>query len=209
MIAMWAWLVLFLLGAYHGLNPAMGWLFAVALGLQEKTSKAVINSLMPLGLGHLLSVAVVVGLAQAARFALPLGTVRILAAVALVTFGIYRLVRRRHPRWVGMRVNARDLTFWSFLMASAHGAGLMVLPVVLKMPPMAAGLGHHLHAFQDPMTAVVATLVHTAGYVSVTGATAVLVYHKFGLAMLRTAWVNLDLLWASALMAAGCLALVI
>jgi hypothetical protein len=91
-IAMWPWLVLFLLGAYHGLNPAMGWLFAVALGLQEKTAKAVINSLMPLGLGHLLSVAVVLGLAQAARFALRLGTVRIVAAVALVTFGIYRLV---------------------------------------------------------------------------------------------------------------------
>ena len=78
---MWVWSVLFLLGAYHGLNPAMGWLFAVALGLQEKTGKAVVNSLLPLGLGHLPSVALVVGVAQAARFALPLGTVRILAAM--------------------------------------------------------------------------------------------------------------------------------
>jgi hypothetical protein len=102
--AMWVWPLLFLLGAYHGLNPAMGWLFAVALGLQEKTGRAVINSLLPLGLGHLISVALVVGVAQAVRFRLPLDNVRMLAAAVLIAFGVYRCVRRnRHPRWVGMR----------------------------------------------------------------------------------------------------------
>ena len=142
MTNMWAWLVLFLLGAYHGLNPAMGWLFAVALGLQEKTGRAVIHSLVPLGLGHLISVAVVVGMAEVARFALPAGAVRILAAITLITFAVYRFLRRRHPRWVGMRVDARDLALWSFLMASAHGAGLMLLPFVVTHPQLAMPAGH-------------------------------------------------------------------
>jgi hypothetical protein len=217
-IAMWPWLVLFLLGAYHGLNPAMGWLFAVALGLQEKSSKAITNSLMPLGLGHLLSVAVVVGLAQAAQFALPLGTVRISAAVALVTFAIYKLVRRRHPRWVGMRVNARDLTFWSFLMASAHGAGLMLLPFVLSnsMQAMAVGHDHHM-MFANAMPSQSGMTMqwwfpiglHTLGYLSVTAALALVVYHKLGVAVLCRAWFNLDLLWIGALLAMGILTLVI
>jgi hypothetical protein len=217
-IAMWPWLVLFLLGAYHGLNPAMGWLFAVALGLQEKSSKAITNSLMPLGLGHLLSVAVVVGLAQAAQFALPLGTVRISAAVALVTFAIYKLVRRRHPRWVGMRVNARDLTFWSFLMASAHGAGLMLLPFVLSnsMQAMAVGHDHHM-MFANAMPSQSGMTMqwwfpiglHTLGYLSATAALALVVYHKLGVAVLCRAWFNLDLLWIGALLAMGILTLVI
>ena len=218
MIAMWSWLVLFLLGAYHGLNPAMGWLFAVALGLQEKSSRAITNALMPLGLGHLLSVAVVVGLAKAAQFALPLGTVRILAAIALVIFAIDKLVRRRHPRWVGMRVNARDLTFWSFLMASAHGAGLMLLPFVLSnsMQAMPVGHDHHMMLASAMPSQTGMTMrwclpigLHTLGYLSATTALALVVYHKLGVAVLRRAWVNLDLLWIGALLATGILTLVI
>jgi hypothetical protein len=217
-IAMWSWLVLFLLGAYHGLNPAMGWLFAVALGLQEKSSRAITNALMPLGLGHLLSVAVVVGLAKAAQFALPLGTVRILAAIALVIFAIDKLVRRRHPRWVGMRVNARDLTFWSFLMASAHGAGLMLLPFVLSNSMQAMPVGHDHHMMlasampsQTGMTMRWCLLIglHTLGYLSATTALALVVYHKLGVAVLRRAWFNLELLWIGALLATGILTLVI
>ena len=218
MIAMWSWLVLFLLGAYHGLNPAMGWLFAVALGLQEKSSRAITNALTPLGLGHLLSVAVVVGLAKAAQFALPLGTVRILAAIVLVTFAIDKLVRRRHPRWVGMRVNARDLTFWSFLMASAHGAGLMLLPFVLSnsMQAMPVGHDHHMMLASAMPSQTGMTMrwclpigLHTLGYLSATTALALVVYHKLGVAVLRRAWVNLDLLWIGALLATGILTLVI
>jgi hypothetical protein len=214
---MWIWLLLFLLGAYHGLNPAMGWLFAVALGLQEKTDKAVIHSLLPLGLGHLMSVALVVGVAQAMRFALPLGTVRIVAATVLVAFAIYRFVRRHHPRWVGMRVNSRELTLWSFLMASAHGAGLMLLPFVLSIPHQAMPGGHH-HMIMagalsaTPMGATQGWFLvglHTLGYLLVTALLALVVYHKFGLAFLRRAWFNLDLLWVGALLAMGVLTLVI
>jgi uncharacterized membrane protein len=100
---MWAWL-LFLLGAYHGVNPAMGWLFAVSLGMQEKNGRAVVQALLPLGVGHLLSVGLVVGAALLAQLTLPLKAVKIVAALILIGFGLYRLIRRRHPRWVGMQV---------------------------------------------------------------------------------------------------------
>jgi len=217
--AMWVWPFLFLLGAYHGLNPAMGWLFAVALGLQEKTGRAVINSLLPLGLGHLISVALVVGVAQAARFRLPSGNVRILAATVLIAFGVYRFVRRnRHPRWVGMRVGSRDLALWSFLMASAHGAGLMLLPFVLTypQPPTPA---RHVHpmmlasAMQTPSSATTQWWfpvgLHTLGYLLATALLALVVYHQLGVAFLRRAWFNLDLLWVGALLAMGILTLAI
>jgi hypothetical protein len=214
---MWTLPALFLLGAYHGLNPAMGWLFATALGLQEKTGKAVIHSLLPLGLGHLISVAVVVGVAQVARFTLPLGIVRILAAMALVAFGVYRFLSRRHPRWVGMRVSPGDLVLWSFLMASAHGAGLMLLPFVLTngVPPMATGHVHHMmpSGFLDASSMTTqwwsAVGLHTLGYLLVTAALALAVYHKLGVAVLRRAWFNLEVLWVGALIAMGILTLAV
>lgn len=216
MNAMWHWMALFLLGAYHGLNPAMGWLFAVALGLQEKTGKAVVNSLLPLGTGHLISVGVVLGVAQAVRFALPLSTVRILAGTALIGFGIYRLVRRRHPRWVGMRVGSRDLTLWSFLMASAHGAGLMLLPFVLTQPQaMPDAHAHHMMASTmqfasgSTMQWWFPVAIHTAGYLLATAALALIVYYRVGIAVLRRAWFNFDLLWVGALVAAGILTLMV
>jgi hypothetical protein len=209
---------LFLLGAYHGLNPAMGWLFAVALGLQERTGRAVVNSLLPLGLGHLLSVAAVVGIALMAQLTFPIGTVKILAASALIGFGLYRLVRRRHPRWVGMRVGSHDLTLWSFLMASAHGAGLMLLPFIMGgyHQAMPSGHEHHLMAVGDisisPGMAAqwwFPVGLHTLGYLLATAALALVVYHKVGVAVLRRAWFNLELLWVGALLAAGILILVI
>ena len=101
-------------------------------------------------------------------------------AVALVGLGVYKLIRSRHFRWGGMQVGFRDLTIWSFLMASAHGAGLMVLPVVLAGPH-----AHHHAASQGAASGVWATLIHTLGYFTVTAAVALLVYQKFGLAMLR------------------------
>jgi hypothetical protein len=205
----WGWPALFALGAFHGINPGMGWLFAVALGMQEKSIRAVIKSLVPITLGHAIAIAVVLLLAAFIQVVLPLNYVKISVASALVAMGLYRIVRSRHFQWGGMQVGFAGLTFWSFLMASAHGAGLMVLPVVLKMPPMGAEAGHHMHAFQDPLTVVMATVVHTAGYLIVTAATAVIVYQKFGLALLRTAWINLDVVWACALIATGCLALIV
>jgi hypothetical protein len=194
----------------------MGWLFAVALGLQEKNGKAVIHSLLPLGLGHLASVAAVVGVAQVVRFTLPLGTVRILAAASLLGFGLYRLLRRRHPRWVGMRVNSRELALWSFLMASAHGAGLMLLPFVLTspQPAMPAGHMHHVMMASAMPTSVSAAWwlpvgLHTLGYLLATASLALVVYYKVGVAVLRRAWFNLDLLWVGALLGMGILTLVI
>ena len=124
------WLML-LLGAYHGLNPGMGWLFAVALGMQEQKGSAVARSLVPIALGHALAIGSVVLAAAFLGMTLPLAAIRYSVAVILVGLGIVCLVRHQHPRWVRMRVDFKDLTVWSFLMASAHGAGLMVVPVLL------------------------------------------------------------------------------
>jgi hypothetical protein len=195
---------LFLLGAYHGIYPGMGWLFAVARGMQEHRTRAVAWSLPPIALGHALSIGVVVLIVELSQMALPLTYIRIAVAVALVGLGVYKLIRSRHFRWGGMQVGFRELTIWSFLMASAHGAGLMVLPVVLAGPH-----AHHHIASQGAASGVWATLIHTLGYFSVTAAVALLVYQKFGLAMLRQSWFNLDLIWAIALVVTGCIALLV
>jgi hypothetical protein len=194
----WRWATLFLLGAYHGINPGMGWLFAVALGMQEKSSRAVLRSLLPISLGHAIAIGVVVLIAGIIQMILPLKYVKIAVAAALITLGVYRIIRSRHFRFGGMQVGFRQLTVWSFLMASAHGAGLMVLPVVMPMTP------EHHHA---GMTGIGATLVHTAGYLVVTATVALIVYRKLGLALLRTTWLNLDLVWAVALIATGVVAM--
>jgi hypothetical protein len=204
----WVWPTLFLLGAYHGINPAMGWLFAVARGMQEKSRRAVGWSLAPIALGHGLAIALVIFLAALVGTFLPVQQIKILVAVLLFGLGVWRLVRSRHPRWGGMQVGFRDLTIWSFLMASAHGAGFMVLPVMLAVPD--SGQPAARHAMHPGPTGgllanLTATLVHTLGYLVITGLVAVLVYEKLGLALLRRAWVNLDLVWAAALIATGCL----
>jgi hypothetical protein len=197
-----AWATLFLLGAYHGVNPGMGWLFAVALGMQEHSTRAVVRSLVPITLGHAFAIGVVVLLAGLAEVVVPLNYVKYSVAALLVALGLYRIVRSRHFHWGGMQVGFLELTAWSFLMASAHGAGLMVLPVYLQMTQPA----HHMHGGAG-MTGVGATLVHTLGYLVVTALVAVIVYQKVGLAILRKAWFNLDLVWAVALIATGCVAL--
>jgi hypothetical protein len=204
---------LFLLGAYHGINPGMGWLFAVALGMQEKSSRAVWRALEPITAGHALAIGLVVALAGLVQAVLPANTLKLGVAVVLLAFGLYRLLRHRHPRYGGMQVSFGDLTLWSFLMASAHGAGLMVLPVLLRIT--GGGLAgdshdamHHVHrgALGGATTDLSAVLIHTLGYLLVTGFFAWLVYAKLGLALLRKAWLNLDLVWAAALVATGCLA---
>jgi hypothetical protein len=192
------------LGAVHGVNPAMGWLFAVALGLQEGRARAVWRALPPLALGHALAVAVVVALGAAVGRVLPPELLRYATAVVLLVFGIHRLLRgHRHPRFGGMRVGTRDLAVWSFLMATAHGAGLMVLPFVLEDAAPAGHAAHMAHAtvFTGEAAALAAAAVHAASYLVVTGVLAVIVYERLGLRMLRTAWINLDVLWALALIA--------
>ena len=192
------WSTLFLLGAYHGINPGMGWLFAVARGMQEHRTRAVAWSLPPIAIGHAISIAAMVLIARLAQVALPLPCIRIVVAVTLVGLGAYKLISSRHLRWGGMQVGFRELTIWSFLMASAHGAGLMVLPVVLAGPH-----AHHHGGAQGAVSGVWATLIHTLGYFTVTATLALLVYQKVGLAMLRRSWFNLDLIWAIALVVAG------
>jgi hypothetical protein len=199
------WLML-LLGAYHGFNPGMGWLFAVALGMQEQKGSAVARSLVPIALGHALAIGSVVLIAAFLGMTLPLIVIRYSVAVVLVGLGIFYLERHQHPRWVRMQVGFRDLTVWSFLMASAHGAGLMVVPVLLGSSAVEAQgqAGHnHLSPTASPLAGMLATCVHTIAYLAVTGLIAWVVYRKLGLALLRKAWFNFDLLWAAALVATG------
>jgi len=207
----WAWGALFALGAFHGINPGMGWLFAVALGMQEHRSGAVWRALIPLAAGHALAVAVALLVALAAETMFPDQSVRWPLALLLVALGISRLIRHRHPRWASMRVDMKRLTAWSFLMATAHCAGLMVLPIFLPMTatPQAVGATawHHVHAGitagSGLLVGLLATLVHAAGYLAVTALAAWIVYEKLGVGLLRRAWINLDLIWAGALIATG------
>ncbi len=204
------WMML-LLGAYHGINPGMGWLFAVALGMQEQKGSAVAKSLIPIAIGHALAIGSVLLVAAVLGMTVPLSAVRYFVAAILIGLGIYSLVRHQHARWVRMRVGFRDLTVWSFLMASAHGAGLMVVPVLLRSNTVEAQgqmAGHnHMAAVGSPLTAMLATGVHTIAYLAITGLFAWVVYRKLGLAILRKAWFNFDLIWAAALMTTGILTL--
>ena len=214
MKALWPWLVLVGLGAFHGINPGMGWLFAVALGLQEQSQRAVRRALLPIALGHAASIGVVVVAVSLLQAMLPEQLMRYLCAALLGAFGLWRLVRARHPRWVGMRVGFRDLMLWSFLMASAHGAGLMLVPLLLQWPAPDASHARLMAALwpqaaaTSPALVLAAVSVHTLSLFLVTSAIALLVYEKLGVAFLRHAWFNLDVLWAAALFIAGVLALV-
>jgi hypothetical protein len=204
-----SWLALAGLGAFHGLNPGMGWLFAVALGMQEKKRTAVWRALIPLTLGHVLAIAAAIAVAMAAGTALAPGMLRWPVALLLAGLGVRQLYRHVHPRWAAMRVGMGGLTLWSFLMASAHGAGLMVLPVFLSMTAVAGTPSCHARgASTQALAGAIATLVHGLGYLAVTALAAWIVVDRFGLGLLRKAWINLDVIWAAALILTGCLTLV-
>ncbi len=223
----WPWLALAGLGAYHGLNPAMGWLFAVALGLQERNRRAVLRALLPIALGHEASIALVVLLVGGLQLVAAPAVLRAAGAVVLVLFGLYKFLRpRSHPRWVGMRVTPPELALWSFLMSSAHGAGLMLAPFLLGWSQggeiaQALALQHggvEYAAFlatqqvalaADLLHWSAAAAVHVLGHLSVAATVALLVYEKLGVAILRRAWFNLDLLWAIALLVSAILILLV
>jgi len=206
---MWPWAALAFLGAVHGLNPGMGWLFAVARGLQERDRRAVWGALLPLAAGHALAIAAAIAVATVLGLAVPAEGLRWMVAATLLVFGLLRLRRHRHPRGMGMRVGSGDLTLWSFLMASAHGAGLMALPFVLSATATTAAVtGHGAHGAAAAAMAglshgaaagLLSTAAHTGGYLVVLVLTATLVYERLGLRLLRTAWINLDLIWSVAL----------
>jgi hypothetical protein len=207
----WAWTALAGLGAFHGINPAMGWLFAVALGLQRQSRAAVLWSLLPIALGHALSIAFTVAVLAGLRATLDLRVLQVGAALLLFAFGLYRLLAPHRARG-GMQVGARDLALWSFLMATGHGAGLMLLPVLLQLP-IGSDQAAHAHAGAATLgraagTALGAVVLHTLAMLAVATVIAIVVYDWVGLAFLRRGWINLDLLWALALIAAGALLLV-
>jgi hypothetical protein len=215
----WPWVALVLLGAYHGLNPAMGWLFALSLGLQEKRRWAVIGALVPIALGHAAAITLTILALRFVQHFLPMNILKWGVASILITLGLYRLFRASHPRGAGMRVGARDLFVWSFLMASVHGAGMMLLPVLMAQPmqgmkhSMAGGMPmipSSLNASLTATTIGLAVLIHTASMLAVAGILATLffeTYEKVGLRLLRHTWLNFDLLWAIALLVAGCVVL--
>ena len=200
----WPWAALVLLGAYHGINPGMGWLFAVARGLQEKSRKAVFSSLLPIAIGHEASIVVVVIAVSLTEQFVPPYLVRLIAALVLVSFGLYKLARpRSHPGGFGMRVGFAGLAGWSFLMSSAHGAGLMLAPVLLGLPVVSA-----YHSLSEiSLLAAAAASVHVAAMLVVMGVVAVVVYEKVGLGFLRRSWFNLDLGWSLVLIGSGAVTL--
>jgi len=202
-----SWLVLAGLGAFHGINPAMGWLFAVALGLHRRSRAVVLASLIPIALGHALAVGVVVAAAVALGTLVDQRALRLVSGVVLIGWAVYhRRYGSRHRARVGMRVGMVGLGLWSFLMASAHGAGLMLVPVLLPLAPHGSPAGHlgGQHVVGASLSAALAAIaVHSLATLAVTGVTALLVYDWIGLAFLRRGWINLDLLWTLALVVTG------
>jgi hypothetical protein len=202
--ALWPWLALAGLGVYHGVNPGMGWLFAVGRGLQERRRGAVLSALLPIAAGHELSIIVVVLAVALTQALTPPHTVRLLAALALICFGVYTLARpRSHPRGFGMRVGILGLGLGSFLMSSAHGAGLMLAPVLLGLP-VAEGF---TDLRQLGAAAALAATVHVAAMATTMALVAVVVYEKLGVGLLRRNWFNLDLVWSVVLLTTGAVTL--
>ncbi len=199
------------LGAFHGINPAMGWLFAVSLGLQRQAFGAVFSAAFYIAVGHIASLAVVAIALALPGYFIPIVWVRIASGIFLVGFGIYKLVLYyRHFRWVGMNVSGCDLVVWSFLMATSHGAGFMLAPIILNLEEEGAGasadLDHHAGLLDVTDTAAtwgIGLAVHTAAMLAVMLVIAAVVYKKLGLAFLRRGWLNVDLLWAAALILGG------
>jgi hypothetical protein len=214
-------IVMLAFGAYHGLNPGMGWLFALSLGLQRQSERAIWLALLPIAAGHALSLTAVAVLVVAGARFISTPVLEIATASILIAFGLYKVFNYyRHPRWVGMQVSLGDLTWWSFLMAMAHGAGLMIAPVILSMTQsagaadtvghMSAGAhaGHQNAAVMGlSLEITLGLLFHTLAMLAVMAFIAWVVYKKFGLRILRSHWINFDLIWAGALIVVGSIAL--
>jgi hypothetical protein len=199
--ALWPWFVLAGLGVFHGSNPAMGWLFAVALGLHRQSRKIVLLSWVPIAVGHAAAVATVLLVVLALGLVLDHASLRHVAAVILLGWALWHAMRgHRQRRRIGMQTGLAGLALWSFLMSSAHGAGLMLVPVLL---PLCASRPAHAAL---PVAAA-ALGVHTVAMLATITAVSVVVYDWFGLAILRWGWINFDLIWVGSLTACGLLLL--
>jgi hypothetical protein len=207
------WATLIALGAFHGLNPAMGWLFAVSNGMQHGSRRAVVRSLLPIAIGHELSIGLIAALVLGAGAIISPLALHLAAAAVLFAFGIFRFAKpRAHWRWTKMRVNDRELTLWSFLMSTAHGAGIMVAPVLIGLQGTGVASARAAHGDREYagllghiplLPSGVGILLHVGAMLLVMGVVAVVVYEKVGLEILRRAWINTDRLWASAFLLAG------
>jgi len=204
-----------LLGAYHGLNPAMGWLFAVGLGMQDRDWRSVLGALPPIAAGHELSITTVAALVVGVGALADPRPLQLGAAATLIGFGVFRFLKpRAHPRWTTMRVTRKELTWWSFLMSSAHGAGLMIAPVLLGTEGTETAHAHAGHAHDNPAAtmaltdAAMAITVHVGAMLAVMAVVALVVYDKLGLTFLRRAWINSNQFWAGAFVVAGAVTLV-
>jgi hypothetical protein len=198
---LWPWLAIAGLGLFHGLNPAMGWLFAVALGLHRASQRVLLLSLVPIALGHALAIALVLAAALALGALLDATMLRRLAAVLLVGWALWHALRGHRMRVrIGMQTGLAGLALWSFLMAGAHGAGLMLVPVVTPLC-LAAAPGPDLTA--SLALAAAAVGLHSLAMLATIGAVALVVYNLVGVAFLRRGWINLDLVWTAALLVCG------
>ena len=197
------WLVLIGLGAFHGLNPAMGWLFALALGLYRQSRQVVLVSLIPIALGHAASIAVVVYAVMGLGTTIAPATFRVASGVLLIAWGIYHLLfGHRHRLRIGLRTGLLGLFAWSFVMATAHGAGMMLIPVLMPLA-QAGEHAHHMPITDSLWIGSLAVLVHSLAMLVTTGIVALSVYQWVGLDFLRRGWINLDLLWTAALIVMG------
>ena len=205
----WLWLAIAGLGLFHGINPAMGWLFAVALGLNRRNERVVWLALLPIGLGHALAVAVILFLVLASGLFLEPGLLRPLAAAVLFAWaGWHVLYGRRHEVRFGMQVGLGGLFVWSFLMANAHGAGLMLIPAVIPLC-LAASPTHALTVGSSLSVGLAALSLHTAAMLATIGIVSIVVYKWIGVGFLRRGWINLDLMWTIALIMCGIMVLVV
>lgn len=199
----WPWLVLIGLGAFHGLNPAMGWLFAAALGLSRQSRSVVLVSLLPIALGHAAAIAVVVFAAIALGRTIDEHAFRIVAGLVLIAWGLYHLASgHRHPLRIGLTTGLAGLALWSFAMATVHGAGLMLIPVLMPLAEVGQH-AHHMPAAASLGVGTLAVLVHSLAMLVTTGTVALAVYEWAGLEVLRRSPVNLDLVWTAALIGMG------
>ena len=207
--ALWLWLAVAALGLFHGINPAMGWLFAAALGLNRGSERLVWLSLLPIGLGHTVAVAIIVFIALGLGLVLDTGLLQRLGAVILFAWAAWHVLygRRRKVRF-GMQVGLGGLFLWSFLMANAHGAGLMLVPAVIPLC-LAASPAHQLTASGSLPVALAALGLHTGVMLATIGIIAIVVYKWLGVAFLRRGWINFDLLWTIALIVCGIILLAI
>ncbi len=206
---LWPWLLLVGLGMYHGINPAMGWLFAVALGMHRQSQRVVLLSLLPIAFGHAAAIAVVVATVLMLGMTIDQERLRIGAAILLIAWAIYHsLYGHRHRVRVGMQTGVMGLTLWSFLMATAHGAGLMLIPALVPLC-LAATPARELTASGSLPISLAAIAVHMSAMLLVMGLIALIVYHWVGLGFLRRGWINLDLIWTAALVATALLLFVV